>query len=158
MAKEKSPAFLFYSKDWIQGTAKFLPSEKGVYIDLLCHQHQDGFLPERIDRLARITGLSIDEFIPIWDIIKIKFKIDDKGFFNEKLRGVIEKNELKSKKNKIIGNFSALLRERSPLPVLYKIIKDAFNYEDFMDIPEEDLKQELNEWYNERSNERSNER
>ena len=62
MAKEKDPAFLFYSKDWIEGTAELMPDEKGVFVDLLAHQHQKKGLPTDVNRLARLVGLSFEEF------------------------------------------------------------------------------------------------
>jgi len=58
----KDPAFLFYPKDWLSGTAEYMPDEKGVYIDLLCHQHQKGSLPSDTERLARIILAIEDEY------------------------------------------------------------------------------------------------
>lgn len=69
----KDPAVLFYTKDWLEGTVDMFPEEKGVYIDLLCYQHQKGFLPENKRRLAKITGLSEAEFQKIWQEIQSKF-------------------------------------------------------------------------------------
>jgi len=71
--KTKDPAFLMYSKDWLEGTAEYMPDEKGVYIDLLCHQHQKGSLPCDKIRLARMTGLSVEQFSKIWEIINVHF-------------------------------------------------------------------------------------
>jgi len=59
---KKDPAFLFYPKDWISGTSEMLPNEKGIYIDLLCYQHQNSDLPNDTKRLSRIVGLGHDEF------------------------------------------------------------------------------------------------
>ncbi len=69
----KDPAVLFYTKDWLEGTVDMFPEEKGVYIDLLCYQHQKGFLPKDTRRLARITGLSEEAFQKVWNQIKSKF-------------------------------------------------------------------------------------
>ena len=101
----KDPAFLFYSKDWIQGTAKLMPEEKGVYIDLLAHQHQDGDLPNDTKRLARIAGMSEIDFLPIWDNIKNKFKDNGNNrLVNRKLTELMTERSEKGLKNKIIGD------------------------------------------------------
>ena len=36
----KDPAFLFYSKDFYEGTRTMLPEERACYIDLMIYQHQ----------------------------------------------------------------------------------------------------------------------
>ncbi|WP_103072261.1 DUF1376 domain-containing protein [Aquimarina sediminis] len=69
----KDPAVLFYTKDWLEGTVDMFPEEKGVYIDLLSYQHQKGFLPQNTRRLAKITGISEEQFVKIWSEIKHKF-------------------------------------------------------------------------------------
>ena len=82
---KKDPAFLFYPKDWLEGTAHMMPEEKGVYIDLLAHQHQRDYLPNDLNRLARISGLSIKKFSKIWDVINEKFiEIDSEKLINTK--------------------------------------------------------------------------
>ena len=43
----KDPAFLFYSNDFISGTQFFSDSQVGIYIRLLCAQHQHGRLNEK---------------------------------------------------------------------------------------------------------------
>lgn len=42
---------------------------KGVYIGLLIHQYDNGFIPEDIEELARIEP----EVVKVWDKLKIKF-------------------------------------------------------------------------------------
>jgi uncharacterized protein YdaU (DUF1376 family) len=48
------PAVLFYSADFILGTAFFTMEERGQYITLLCEQHQNGPIPE--SHLVRVCG------------------------------------------------------------------------------------------------------
>jgi len=40
----KDPAFLFYSSDFLSGTFTLSNEHKGMYITLLCLQHQKGRL------------------------------------------------------------------------------------------------------------------
>ena len=42
MEKNKDPAFLFYSSDFLTGTMFFTDEQVGKYIRLLCAQHQKG--------------------------------------------------------------------------------------------------------------------
>ena len=68
-----NPAFLWYSKDWLEGTMEMMPDEKGVYADLLSHQHQKGSLPNDTRRLAKMAGLNEKDFLKIWKEISKKF-------------------------------------------------------------------------------------
>jgi uncharacterized protein YdaU (DUF1376 family) len=146
----KDPSFLFYSKDWIDGTAEMLPAEKGVYIDLLAYQHQRGDLPNNIDRLARLVRLSKDEFLIIWDIIKDKFIVSGERIYNERLNEVMNERKEKAKTNKIIGLFSAFLRTNKPDKKTYNLLKNDFKVSDFEHIDNERLNERINEWCNNR--------
>lgn len=146
----KDPAFLFYSKDWIEGTAELSPAEKGVYIDLLCYQHQRSDLPSDLHRLCRLVRLSYDEFLVIWNVISDKFIIDGDRMFNLKLSEVMSERSIKGKKNKIIGIFASLLR-KSDLPKdVYNKIRNMFKADEFMQIETKRLTERLTEWYEER--------
>lgn len=58
----KRPAFQFYASDWLGSTkhAMMSPSQRGAYIDLLCHQHNDAdcTLPDDDKALAALSGLN----------------------------------------------------------------------------------------------------
>lgn len=156
----KDPAFLFYSKDWLEGTAEMLPIEKGIYIDLLCHQHQKGDIPADTQRLARLVGLSESEFLPIWEGVKNKFieangipngipngTSNGKRLVNRKLTEVMGDRASKGHKNKIIGTLASLIRYRKEPYKIKILIKQAFNVDDFTDVPTELLTERLTEWY-----------
>lgn len=147
----KDPAFLFYPKDWLQGTAKLMPEEKGIYIDLLAHQHQDKDLPNNTKRLARIVGLSEIEFLPIWENIKDKFiEIGNNRLVNRKLTKLMTERSEKGLKNKIIGTLASVVRLSSaPYDVKYQAKKN-FNYEDFLDVEQPNLTESITEWFEER--------
>lgn len=152
----KDPAFLFYSKDWLEGTAEMLPQEKGIYIDLLCHQHQKGDIPADTQRLARLVGLSETEFLPIWEGVKSKFveangipngTPNGKRLVNRKLTEVMGERATKGHKNKIIGTLASLIRHRQEPEKIKNLIKKAFKVDDFTDVPTELLTERLTEWY-----------
>lgn len=147
----KDPAFLFYSKDWIQGTAKLMPEEKGVYIDLLAHQHQDNDLPSNTKRLARIVGLSETDFLPIWENIKDKFiETGNNRLVNRKLTELMTERSEKGLKNKIIGTLASVVRLSSaPYDLKYQAKKN-FDYTEFLDVELPKLTETITEWFSER--------
>ncbi len=147
----KDPAFLFYPKDWIQGTAKLMPEEKGVYIDLLAHQHQDKDLPSNTKRLARIVGLSESDFLPIWDNIKDKFtETSNNRLVNKKLTEIMTERSEKGLKNKIIGTLASVFRLSSEPYDLKFQAKKNFDYSQFLEVEQPNLTKAITEWFEER--------
>lgn len=75
--KQKNPAFLFYSSDFLTGVRLMNYEEIGKYITLLCLQHQQGHLSE--EDMLSICG----NYIPR---IYTKFQVDNEGkYFNNRL-------------------------------------------------------------------------
>lgn len=86
MKKQKDPAFLFYSRDWLTGTSFFTFEQKGKYIDLLCAQHDHGHLSEK--QISVICRGEIDEEV------MAKFECDeDQKWFNAKLDDEIRRRK-----------------------------------------------------------------
>ena len=56
----KDPAFLFYSKDFYEGTRMMLPEERACYVDLLIYQHQNGIIPLDLKRVLMYCN-GVDE-------------------------------------------------------------------------------------------------
>jgi hypothetical protein len=81
----KDPAFLMYHQDWLLGTQYLSYSQKGKYIDLLCHQADKGVIPKKI--FKKISGKDFG------DLITSYFKEDSEGFYNLKLKEVMEKRK-----------------------------------------------------------------
>lgn len=81
----KDPAFLFYSSDFLTGTALMSDEQVGKYIKLLCYQHQKGHLTER-DMLKICSTHDEDIFS--------KFEKDENGlYFNARLQQEVEKRK-----------------------------------------------------------------
>lgn len=56
----KDSAFLFYSKDFYEGTRMMFPEERACYIDLLIYQHQNGIIPFDLKRVSMFcNGIDI---------------------------------------------------------------------------------------------------
>jgi len=150
--KEKDPAFLFYPLDWLQGTASLFPIEKGVYIDLLCHQHQDGSLPNDPERLARMVGLPVDQFATIWSTIRCKF-VDRPGnrLVNLRLEKETTKRSTGSHKNAIVGRLAVLVRTTKGVPkVIIESIKKEFNIAHYEHLSIKEATDRLTEWWTDR--------
>lgn len=102
----KDPAFLFYAKDFYEGTRTMLPEERACYLDLLIYQHQNGFIPNDLRRLSMYCS-GVDE-ATLEATLEAKFKLCDKGWYNEKLQKVQEERKEFSEKqsqNGLIGQF-----------------------------------------------------
>jgi uncharacterized protein YdaU (DUF1376 family) len=144
----KDPAFLFYSKDWLEGTAEMTPEEKGVYIDLLAHQHQKGSLPSDTKRLAKMVGLPESDFLKIWHLLKNKFNQTDDRLVNQKLSEVTTERTTKSHTNRITGTFATLIRSAKHLSKEnVEILKKEFRITDFDHLPTESATKRLTEWF-----------
>jgi hypothetical protein len=81
----KDPAFLFYSQDFLTGTYTMSCEHVGMYIRLLCLQHQKGRLHE-LDMLHICTTYV--------EHVYSKFEKDEEGyFFNKRLKEESEKRK-----------------------------------------------------------------
>lgn len=83
----KDPAFLFYTQDFIVGTMHMTYEQRGIYICLLCSQHQHGGL---------IDKASFNAMVGENEIIRKKFIETNDGFFNERLSLEMAKRAKKS--------------------------------------------------------------
>ena len=78
----KNPAFLFYTADFLVGTMFMSNEQVGIYIKLLCIQHQH----------IRIDKTLFDSLVNDGDtIVRNKFTEDKKGYYNPRLEEEIEK-------------------------------------------------------------------
>ena len=151
----KDPAFLFYSKDWLEGTAEMSSEEKGAYIDLLAHQHQKGSLPSEPKKLAKLCGLSESEFLKIWGELSSKFIANATGrMVNRKLNGIVSERLDKGWRNTIIGYLGATIRyavqnEGKNAAVAEKV-KKTFKVDDFLACAKENVGERISEWFSER--------
>ncbi len=87
MTKSKDPAFLFYSSDFLTGTMFMSNEQIGIYIRLLCSQHQHGGIIDKI---------SFNSMVGNHEIVKSKFVETELGFYNIRLMEVMELRNKKS--------------------------------------------------------------
>jgi rubrerythrin len=125
---EKDPAFLFYSKDFYEGTRMLLPEERACFIDLLIYQHQNGFIPNDIKRLSLYcSGINEATLIAT---LEAKFKLTDDGWINEKLKKVIESRRefaVKQSENGLVGQFFKKAKQSLSLDVYTQLREYVYN-------------------------------
>lgn len=76
MAKETSPAFQFYPKEFLTdgNVAGMSLQERGAYITLICLCWQEGTIPSDPRRLANMVGLPYRAFARLWPAINVCFR------------------------------------------------------------------------------------
>ena len=152
----KSPAFLFLTKDWYLATAEMMPEEKGIYIDLLCFQHNTGSIPSDTKRLARIVGLDEGTFIQYWDTVKTHFEQENNRLVNQKPKRTVKDAYTRAITNKVNGSLPRMLDKtkltKAEKVKFYKLFKEDVEYEDFMDLSEEKFNEKLTNTVNQAVN------
>jgi uncharacterized protein YdaU (DUF1376 family) len=83
----KDPAFLFYTSDFMTGTALMTDSETGLYIKLLCIQHQHG---------GTIEPVAFEQRTKEYPAVAAKFVKSDDGYYNVRLLSEMAKRAKKS--------------------------------------------------------------
>lgn len=120
----KDPAFLFYSKDFYEGTRIMLPEERACYIDLMIYQHQNEFIPNDIKRLL-LYCTGIDK-ATLEATLEAKFRLCDKGWYNQKLVNVVTQRQEFSNKQSINGKVGQF----------WKKAKSLLNKKDYSELRE----------------------
>lgn len=136
----KDPAFLFYSSDFLTGTALMSDEQIGKYIKLLCYQHQMGHLSER-DMLKICKTYDEDIFC--------KFEKDENGlYYNARLQQEVEKrkaysdsrrqNRIKKDMNNISKTYvkhmenenENVIKDRNTIKNIIPTLQEFLNYAD----------------------------
>lgn len=93
----KDPAFLFYSSDFLTGTMFMNNEQVGIYIRLLCAQHQHGGIIDKIS-FNSLVGDNL--------LIRNKFIETESGFYNDRLKNECDKRSefCKSRNNNKKGH------------------------------------------------------
>lgn len=119
----KDPAFLFYPQDFIMGTMHFSNEQIGIYIKLLCFQHQHGGIIDR-ETFCSFTGEH--------KIIERKFVSTPDGFYNARLLMEMTQREKKS------SNLSENAKKRWSESMQKKCKSNAIASDLHMPIEDED--------------------
>lgn len=106
----KDPAFLFYARDFYEGTRTMLPEERACLIDLMIYQHQNnGFIPNDPRRvLLYCSGISQSVLMAT---LQAKFKLSDKGWYNPKLQQVVQERQEFTGKQSVNGSVGQFFKQ-----------------------------------------------
>ncbi len=168
----KDPAFLFYSKDFYEGTRMMTPEERGCYIDLLIFQHQNGYIPDDIRRLSLYCSGCSPETIA--EVLALKFvkkqikmvnqMVDQmvNVWFNQRLENEQHLRSNSKPKKVASATFAGLISsaklsktQKNTLKDAFKI--DAFIYDNNHNINDlEQIKKSVYEWFNQMVNQKVN--
>lgn len=129
MSNQKDPAFLFYSRDFYEGTRNMMPDERACYIDLIIYQHQNKIIPLDLKRVYMYCSGISKEVVDY--VLNEKFIKTDEGYVNEKLNDVINLREKYSENQSINGRLGQFYKRAKTM------LSDADYYL---------LKQKLNEY------------
>ena len=145
----KDPAFLFYPKDYYEGTRTMLPEERACYIDLLCYQHQHGSIPSDLRRVMMYCSGATEEVIN--HVLSEKFQLTDNRWLNRRLTTEIAKREDYSRSKTVTGCLAGLISSRKLDKKTAALLKKDFDYQAFMQISDKkEIKQAVNRWFNRR--------
>lgn len=118
--KGKDPAFLFYTKEFYEGTRTMLPIERACYVDLMIYQHQHGgFIPDEIDRISMYCSGCTKDIVST--VLTAKFQRCPEGWYNKALKKVILERE----------EYSDKQSENGRLSQYYGKVKRLFSDKDF---------------------------
>ena len=148
----KDPAFLFYSKDYYEGTRMMLPEERACYVDLMVYQHQNGIIPNDIHRLSiYCSGCSENT---IENVLKSKFSQTVDGWLNHKLKQVVDDRSQFKPKKIASATLAGLISSSNLSKKIKESIKKSFQISDFLSkneeliTDEELIKSMVRDWFN----------
>jgi hypothetical protein len=130
----KDPAFLFYSKDFYEGTRTMLPTERACYIDLMIYQHQHGFIPDDLERVSMYCNGCSQETVKT--VLEAKFKLCLDGWYNETMKRVIDERNVFSNKQSINGTVGQFWKKAKSIlnKKEYAQLRDLMNYKTNQEI------------------------
>ena len=118
--RSPSPAFQFYSKDWLSdaNVRAMTHEERGVYMDLLAICWLEDGLPDELPRLARLVSLPLRRFERLWKAIAPCFqaqggRLSQKRLDEEKSKQ-LSYRQLQSEKGKKGGKSRPINKDTQP--------------------------------------------
>lgn len=112
MAPQKSPAFQFYPKDFMAGTATMSLQEVGAYMRLLCYAWDAGSVPTDPNERARIMVCSKAQERDIWNRVSKKFTLANDTYLNERMEDERKKQSEYRRRQSDKGKASAATRRQ----------------------------------------------
>jgi len=107
--------FQFRHRDWLSSSTvrRMSLAERGAYIELLSYQWEDGFIPDDIEELSRMIGVSLADFRKLWPRLEQSFPLAEIG---KRVNPVMEKDRIEAerKRDQLIQNGTKGGRPKKP--------------------------------------------
>lgn len=106
----KPPAYPNYASDWLSGTAHLTLEQQGAYKRILDHEWIDGPLPNDLEHIAQLIGMSAKgtRFKKLWARIERHFPTNGDGTRkNKRLEEEREKQQKYRQRQANAGRISA---------------------------------------------------
>ena len=114
MAREASPAFQFYVKEWRSSRSIMRMSmcERGMYLEMLLEQWENLAVPDSADACHELIGGKLAEWRKAWPTLRRRFvpHDDGSGIFNIRLEFERSKQQSRSKRSEDKGRAGAAAR------------------------------------------------
>lgn len=83
----KAPAFQFYTRDWLASskTRRMTLAERGLYVEMLAWQFEDGSLPDDPAQVAAMVGAPLEVVEEAWQKVRALFDVRPEGLVNTRL-------------------------------------------------------------------------
>lgn len=106
MAREKSPAFQFYPKDFLADSkqAAMSATAVGCYIRLLCYCWIDGSLPSDTLMIARMSGYKGRQWASIWVQLEVCFTAHDGRWIHPRIERERQKQAEYRERKRLAGS------------------------------------------------------
>src|SRR5574343_2065767 len=110
----KPPAFQLYAADFYMDTLSWDAETVGVYFRLLMHEWVNGYVPNDIDKIARISGMMVDRkwranMQRIWRELCTKFvTLPDGNLVNGRMEETRNEEESYKEKLSLSGRLGGL--------------------------------------------------
>lgn len=108
-------AILFFVKDWLTSTASMSADCRGWYINLLCHNHDKGELPNDIEQLAILASVKFSDYERFTKgfekELRSKFiATEDNTLTNPKLEEIMQTRQRFTEKRTASGKMGVLVK------------------------------------------------
>lgn len=115
MAKEKSPAFQFYPREFLAdgNVSGMALDELGAYIKLICVCWNDGSVPMQTARLANMVGVPEKTFLKLWPAVRACFTEQDGRYVHLRLERERDKQSSHRQRRSDAGSKGAAGRWQS---------------------------------------------
>lgn len=110
------PAFQFYARDWYASTRMLGVYGRGIYIDLLALEWENGPLDDDPESIAELVGADPEQVRRLWPKLRAKFTDEGAPFgkmINRRLEEVRSK-QAAAHESRVLNGYAGALKRHGP--------------------------------------------